>query len=112
MNKCLHTELSSHERTRGEFNPRTVAIKLGIDVYQEFYVVVCQEGGATPSWRSASRKEAFLSWPAKSKQKGSPVPPPIALIKLLLRLRPHAPRRLSGLEHKPNAPKEEEPLQD
>jgi len=35
----------------------------------------------------------------------------IALIKLLLRPRPHAPRRLSGLEIKTNEQKEEGALQ-
>ena len=44
----LNTELSSLEGTRGEFNRRTRAIKLGIDVHQEFYVVVEQEGGSNP----------------------------------------------------------------
>jgi hypothetical protein len=65
MNKCLHTELSSHEGTRGEFNPRTVAIKLGIDVHQEFYVVVVQKGGGDPKPAQRFKKEAFLSWAAK-----------------------------------------------
>jgi hypothetical protein len=48
MNKCLHTELSSPEETRPEFNPGKAAIKLGIDVHQGFYVVVLQEGGTNP----------------------------------------------------------------
>jgi hypothetical protein len=48
MHKCLHTELSSPEGTRGQFNGRRAAIKLGIDVHQEFYVVVMQEGGCNP----------------------------------------------------------------
>lgn len=70
MNKCcLHTELSSHEGTRGQFNGRTGAIKLGIDVHQEFYVVVMQKGGATPKPAQRFRKEAFLSWAAQLKQK-------------------------------------------
>ncbi len=42
------SELSSLEGTRGEFNPRKRAIKLGIDVHQEFYVVVLQESGTNP----------------------------------------------------------------
>jgi hypothetical protein len=36
--------LSSVEETRSEFNQSTGAIKLGIDVHQDFYVVVVQEG--------------------------------------------------------------------
>ena len=35
-----NTELSSHEETRCQFNGGTGAIKLGIDVHQDFYVVV------------------------------------------------------------------------
>ena len=69
MNKCLHTELSSHEGTRSEFNPSKAVIKLGIDVHQEFYVVVCQEGGGNPKPAQRFKKEAFLSWAAKLKQK-------------------------------------------
>jgi transposase len=69
MNKCLHTELSSHEGTRGQFNGRTGAIKLGIDVHQQFYVVVLQEGGANPKPARRFRKEAFVSWAARLKEK-------------------------------------------
>src|SRR2546428_4931483 len=69
MNKCLHTELSSHEGTRSEFNPSKAVIKLGIDVHQEFYVVVCQEGGSNPKPAQRFKKEAFLCWAAKLKQK-------------------------------------------
>jgi hypothetical protein len=70
MNKCcLHTELSSHEGTRPEFNPSKAVIKLGIDVHQEFYVVVCQEGGSNPKPAQRFKKEAFLCWAAKLKQK-------------------------------------------
>jgi transposase len=69
MNKCLHTELSSHEGTRLEFNPSKAAIKLGIDVHQEFYVVVCQEGGSNPKPAQRFKKEAFLFWAAKLKEK-------------------------------------------
>jgi len=59
MNKCLHTELSSPEGTRSEFNPGQTLIKLGIDVHQEFYVVVVQEGAATRSRRNASKRKRF-----------------------------------------------------
>jgi transposase len=69
MNKCLHTELSSHEGTRTEFNPSKAVIKLGIDVHQEFYVVVCQEGGGNPKPAQRFKKEAFVSWAAKLQQK-------------------------------------------
>ena len=49
--KCVieNTELSSPEGTRCQFNGGKAVIKLGIDVHQEFYVVVEQEGGASPS---------------------------------------------------------------
>jgi transposase len=69
MHKCLPTELSSPEGTRGQFNGRSVAIKLGIDVHQEFYVVVVQEEGGNPKPAQRFRKEAFLSWAARLKQK-------------------------------------------
>jgi len=69
MNKCLHTELSSHEGTRSEFNPGKTLIKLGIDVHQEFYVVVAQEGGVNPKPAQRFKKEAFLSWVAQLKHK-------------------------------------------
>jgi transposase len=52
-----------------EFNPGKTAIKLGIDVHQEFYVVVVQEGGGNPKPAQRFKKEAFLCWAAKLKQK-------------------------------------------
>ena len=61
--------MSSLEETRGEFNPRPSAIKLGIDVHQEFYVVVVQEGGGKPRPAQRFGKAAFLSWAAKLKHK-------------------------------------------
>jgi hypothetical protein len=58
MNKChLNTELSSLEGTRSEFNRSTAAIKLGIDVHQDFYVVVKQE--AADQHRPTKRYVAF-----------------------------------------------------
>jgi len=68
MNNDTQSELSSHEGTRGQFNGRTGAIKLGIDVHQEFYVVAWQEGGANPK-PAQRKKEAFLSWAARLQQK-------------------------------------------
>jgi transposase len=69
MHKCLHTELSSHEGTRGQFNGRSGAIKLGIDVHQEFYVVVMQEGSAPPKPAQRMSKEALVGWAGQLKQK-------------------------------------------
>jgi transposase len=66
---CNNTELASLEETRGQFNGRTGAIKLGIDVHQEFYVVVVQEGGTNPKPAQRFSKEAFLSWAARLKGK-------------------------------------------
>jgi hypothetical protein len=64
--------LSSHEGTRSEFNPSNAVIKLGIDVHQEHYVVVVQEGGGNPKPAQRFKKEAFLCWVAKLRsQKGS-----------------------------------------
>ncbi len=75
MNSIItNTELSSPEGTRSKFNPGTAVIKLGIDVHQEFYVVVVQEGGSNPKPAQRFRKEAFLSWAAKLRQKnGAPM---------------------------------------
>ena len=74
MNKChLNTELSSHEETRFEFNRSTEAIKLGIDVHQDYYVVVKQEGGANPKPAQRFRKEAFVQWAAKLKSQGGEI---------------------------------------
>lgn len=74
MNEChFNTELSSHEETRSQFNGGTGAIKLGIDVHQDFYVVVVQEGGANPKPPQRFQKEAFLHWAAKLKRTGAQV---------------------------------------
>jgi hypothetical protein len=49
MNECFHTELSSLEETRCQFNGSSRALmKLGIDVHQDYYVVVKQEDGTNP----------------------------------------------------------------
>src|ERR1039457_6826053 len=69
MNSINDTELSSHEGTRSEFNPGQTVIKLGIDLQQEHYVVVVQEGGGNPKPAQRFKKEAFLCWVAKLKQK-------------------------------------------
>src|SRR6266487_3262773 len=67
MQYVNNTELSSHEGTRSEFNPSKRVIKLGIDVHQEFYVVVVQEGGGNPKPAQRFKKEALLCWAAKLK---------------------------------------------
>src|SRR5881409_2294925 len=85
MNKChSNTELSSHEETRCQFNGGTGAIKsaegrirpvcgLGIDVHQDFYVVVEQVGGTNPKPPQRFGKQAFLHWAAKLTRSGSEV---------------------------------------
>src|SRR6266567_2476972 len=74
MNKChLNTELSSLEGTRFEFNRSTGAIKLGIDVHQDYYVVVKQEDGINPKPAQRFRKETFLHWAAKLKSQGGEI---------------------------------------
>jgi transposase len=65
MNSVYHTELSSHEGTRCQFNGGTGVIKLGIDVHQDFYVVVMQEGGTNPKPPQRFAKQAFLHWASK-----------------------------------------------
>lgn len=74
MNSVYHTELSSHEGTRCQFNGGTADIKLGIDVHQDFYVVVVQEGGTNPKPPQRFQKQAFLVWAAKLKEKSVGVP--------------------------------------
>lgn len=74
MNKChSNTELSSHEGTRCQFKGGRCAIKLGIDVHQDFYVVVMQEDLANPKPPQRFAKEAFLHWAAKLKSRGGEV---------------------------------------
>jgi len=73
MNSVYHTELSSHEGTRCQFNGGRADIKLGIDVHQDFYVVVMQEGGANPKPPQRFQKQAFLHWASKLKQSGAEV---------------------------------------
>jgi transposase len=69
MNIELYSELSSLEETRFEFNRSTGAIKLGIDVHQDFYVVVEQVGGSNPKPPQRFQKEAFLHWAERLKEK-------------------------------------------
>src|SRR6266480_2716698 len=74
MNSVItNTELSSHEGTRCQFNGSTGAIKLGIDVHQDFYVVVMQEGGANPKPPQRFSKQAFVHWASKLKSRGAEV---------------------------------------
>ena len=73
MNSVYHTELSSHEGTRCQFNGGRCAIKLGIDVHQDFYVVVMQEDGANPKPPQRFGKGAFLQWAAKLKSRSAEV---------------------------------------
>jgi hypothetical protein len=42
---------------------------MGIDVHQDFYVVVMQVGRSNPKPPHRFAKEAFLYWAAKLKQK-------------------------------------------
>jgi transposase len=73
MHSINNTELSSLEETRRQFNGGTGAIKLGIDVHQDFYVVVMQEGGSHPKPPQRFQKQAFLYWVAKLKKQGGQV---------------------------------------
>src|SRR5205814_6560547 len=73
MNSVYHTELSSLEGTRCQFNGGTEPIKIGIDVHQDFYVVVCQVGGTNPKPPHRFHKEVFVQWATKLKQSGASV---------------------------------------
>ena len=75
MNSIIvKTEFSSLEETRGQFNGGKAEIKLGIDVHQDFDVVVMQVGRNESQTPQRFQKGAFLHWAAKLKQKsGAPV---------------------------------------
>jgi transposase len=74
MNSVItNTELSSLEGTRGQFNGRKAVIKLGIDVHQEFYVVVMQVGGSNPKPAQRFKKQAFVHWAAKLREQSAQV---------------------------------------
>src|SRR5467141_1452901 len=80
MNKCYsNTELFSHEGTRCQFNgadarsssPRDESVRiggLGIDVHQDFYVVVEQVEGTNPKPPQRFPKQAFPHWAARLKE--------------------------------------------
>src|SRR5206468_391516 len=85
MHYVNNTELSSHEETRSQFNGGTGAIKLGIDVHQDFYVVVMQVGGSNPKPPQLFQKEAFLHWAGRLKQKsGAEVPRGLCSVRIWL----------------------------
>src|SRR5216684_5373212 len=69
MQYVNNTELSSREETRCQFNGGKAVIKLGIDVHQDFYVVVEQVGGSNPKPPQRFQKDAFLHWAAKLQEK-------------------------------------------
>src|SRR6184192_4505572 len=71
MHSITNTELSSHEETRCQFNGGRCAIKMGIDVHQDFYVVVEQVGGSNPKPPQRFGKQAFLHWAARLKEKNA-----------------------------------------
>jgi transposase len=48
-------------------------VGLGIDVHQDFYVVVTQEGGANPKPPQRFQKQTFLHWAAKLKSRSEEV---------------------------------------
>ena len=73
MHSINNIELSSLEETRCQFNGGRCAIKLGIDVHQDFYVVVEQVEGSNPKPPQRFQKQAFLHWAAKLKQSGAEV---------------------------------------
>src|SRR5436309_1089724 len=74
MNSVIeNTELSSHEGTRCQFNGSRAVIKLGIDVHQDYYVVVKQEGGTNPKPAQRFAKGAFLYWAAKLQREGGEI---------------------------------------
>jgi hypothetical protein len=74
MNSVItNTELSSLDGTRCQFNGSTCVIKLGIDVHEQFYVVVKQEDVANPTPPQRFSKSAFLHWATKLVRSGAVV---------------------------------------
>jgi transposase len=73
MHNINNTELPSLEETRCQFNGGRCAIKLGIDVHQDFYVVVEQVDGTNPKPAQRFGKQAFVHWATKLKQSGAEV---------------------------------------
>ena len=72
-NDTESSELSSLEGTRCQFNGSRAIIKLGIDVHQDYYVVVKQEDGTNPKPAQRFRKETFLHWAAKLQSRGGEI---------------------------------------
>ena len=72
-NMINNTKLSLLEETRSEFNPGQGAIKLGIDVHQDYYVVVAQVEGSNPKPAQRVGKAAFLRWAEKLRGQGGEV---------------------------------------
>ncbi len=70
MEHVNNTELSSHEGTRCQFNGSSGVIKLGIDVHQQFYTVVMQEGGSNPKPPQRFSKQGLVHWAARIKNQG------------------------------------------
>ena len=73
MNNTNKVESSSHEETCCQFNGSKACIKLGIDVHQDYYVVVAQHGGSNPKPPQRFTKEAFLHWGAKLARAGGAI---------------------------------------
>jgi transposase len=65
--------LSSLEGTRCQFNGSRAIIKLGIDVHQDYYVVVKQEGGTNPKPAQRFQKQVFLHWVARLRNQGEEI---------------------------------------
>src|SRR5438093_11328270 len=86
MQYLINTELSSHEETCCQFNGGTEPIKVGVDMHQDFYVVVCQVGGGNPKPPQRFQKEAFLHWAANRRQT-LPCLPTLPIITLLFKVK-------------------------
>ena len=86
MNSVYHTELSSLEETCSQFDGGTEPIKVGVDMHQDFYVVVCQVGGGNPKPPQRFQKEAFLDWAANRRQT-LPCLPTLPIIAFLFKVK-------------------------
>lgn len=73
MYQLIKPELSSPEENRCQFNRSQAIIKLGIDVHEEFCVVVEQVGGTHPKPPQRFNQGGFLHRVAKLKSQGAQV---------------------------------------
>lgn len=96
MYQLINPELSSPEETRCQFNRSEAIIKLGIDVHEEFCVVVEQVAGLIPSRHSVSTKKRFCTGQPRSRTRGTKCTPSMKGAGLVLDCSERSARRESS----------------